>query len=71
MNRHNNRFQTGKDKKKPATKSIGFMFFNSNVILEPTNGDKNKRIIAVCDQKEMFGFKADNMIDEKVNFDDF
>lgn len=34
------------------------MFFNSNVIIEPTNGDKEKRAIVVCDHKESFGAKT-------------
>jgi hypothetical protein len=47
------------------------MFFNSNVIIEPTNGDKEKRAVVVCDNKESFGAKTEHMHRERVNFDDF
>lgn len=64
-------FGANKDKKNKITKSVGFIFFNSNVILEPTNGDKQKNAIVVCDTKEGYGGKTENMIRERVNFDDF
>lgn len=64
-------FGANKDKKNKVTKTIGFMFFNSNVILEPTNSNKEKRPIVICDNKDSYGGKTESMIRERVNFDDF
>jgi hypothetical protein len=47
------------------------MFFNSNVIIEPTSGDKDKKATIICDSKEGFGGKTEHMNRERVNFDDF
>lgn len=44
------------------------MFFNSNVILEPTTG---KSAVVVCDSRDGFGAKTEKMIRQRVNFDDF
>lgn len=61
----------GAVKKTKLTKTIGFIFFNSNVILEPTNGNANKHSVVICDLKEGYGSKTEGMIRERVNFDDF
>ena len=33
-------FGANKEKKNNVSKTIGFMFFNSNVIIDPANSDK-------------------------------
>jgi len=68
-----NQFSSNSDKKvnKANNKSIGLMFFNSNVIIEPTNGDKEKTAVVVCDYKEGYCEKTEHMSRERVNFDDF
>lgn len=62
-------FGANKDKNKKVTKTIGFMFFNSNVILEPSGNGKNA--VVVCDTKESHGGRTEHMSRERVNFDDF
>ena len=64
-------FSGGGVKKTKLTKTVGFIFFNSNVILEPTNNSPNKQAVVICDLKEGYGSKTDAMIRERVNFDDF
>ena len=41
------------------------------MILEPTNGSASKHAVVICDLKEGYGSKTENMIRERVNFDDF
>ena len=70
MNRQGN-FSSNKDKKAKVNKTIGLMVFNSNVIIEPTNGSKQKTAVVVCDHKEGYCEKTEHMSRERVNFDDF
>jgi len=62
---------SGNVKKTKITKTIGFIFFNSNVILEPTNGSTDKQAVVICDSKESHCENTANMIRERANFDDF
>lgn len=43
---------TGNVKKTKLTKTIGFIFFNSNVILATGNQNTGKCSVAICDSKE-------------------
>ena len=54
-----------------TVKTIGFIFFNSNVIIEPTSCDSDARAIVVCDTKDGYGASTGSMHRERVNFDDF
>jgi len=38
-------------KKTKVDKTVGFMFFNSNVILDPRNGNPDKQAVVVCDTR--------------------
>lgn len=64
---------SAKDKKSEtrSPKTIGFIFFNSNVILEPCNREEKYAKVIVCDTHGTFSSKAQDMSRERVNFDDF
>ena len=64
---------SGYNSKKPKlSKNVGFIFFNSNVILEPTNqAQQHNGRVVVCDTHGTFSSRAEGMIRERVNFDDF
>lgn len=57
--------------KAKITKTIGFVFFNSNVILEPSNPQESKGRVIICDNQEPSIPRAEGMSRERVNFDDF
>ena len=71
MERPGGGFPKDKDKKNKTTKNIGFIFFNSNVILEPSNAQEKTGRVIVCDTQGTFSSKAEGMSRERVNFDDF
>lgn len=62
-------FKGGEAKKTKLSKTIGFIFFHSNVILDPAMPEK--RPIVICDTQSGYAGKTENMIRERVNFDDF
>lgn len=62
-------FPSNATKKTKITKTIGFVFFHSNVILEPAG--PNKPPIVICDSQDGYSGKTENMVRERVNFDDF
>jgi hypothetical protein len=42
------------------TKTVGFIFFHSNVILEPAHNEKPP--IVICDNQDGYSGKTENMI---------
>lgn len=64
-------FNSNLNKKAKITKTIGFVFFNSNVILEPSNPQESKGRVIICDNQGTFSTRAEGMSRERVNFDDF
>lgn len=64
-------FNAKKDKKDKTSKTIGFVFFHSNVILEPTTQSEHKGQVIICDSGGTFSTRAEGMSRERTNFDDF
>jgi hypothetical protein len=64
-------FNSNANKKTKVTKTIGFVFFHSNVILEPSSQEEHKGRVIICDTHGTFSTKAEGMARERVNFDDF
>jgi hypothetical protein len=59
-------------KKPKLSKTIGFIFFHSNVILEPSNQNEEHRgRVIVCDSHGTFSTRTEGMSRERCNFDDF